>query len=120
MTGSLLTEEINHKNNKGSCNGIALIIKGRSIERGKKEDRSRSKSKTHRSVKDIECYHCDKKRNLNKNYLLFKKKNDKEKYNGKKKAKDKFSVKIKEVSTLSGDSGSSEGGDILLTSSVEP
>ena len=51
MTGSLLTEEVNRKNNKSSCN--TLIVKGRSTKRGKKEDKSRSKSKTRHNLKDI-------------------------------------------------------------------
>ena len=119
MKGSLLTKEINYKNNESSQNGTALIIKGRFVEKGKDQERCRSKSKTRRSLKDIEYYHCGKKGHLKKNCGSFKKENDKGKDKRKKKAEGESSVKIKEVNALSGDNGSKEG-DIFLTSSVEP
>ena len=89
------------------------------MEKGKAQERSRSKSKTRCNLKDIECYHCGKKGHLKKNCRLIKKEHDKGKDKGKNKAKGESNVKIKEVNTLSGDSGS-EGKDIFLTSSVEP
>ena len=58
VIGILIIEEINCKNNEGSCNGTILTIKGRLVEKGKAQERSRYKSKTHRrSLKDIEFYH---------------------------------------------------------------
>ena len=88
MTSSLLTEEINRKNNDSAHGGGGSMLKVRGRDKGKeKVQESRSKSKTRCSVKDHKCFHCQKKGHLRKNYRSFKKENKKDR-KGKKKAKE--------------------------------
>ena len=94
VTSKLLMEEINKKNNDSARGdgGNVLTVRGR--DKGKeKVQEPRSKSKTHRSVKDLECFDCEKE-HLRKNCKSFKKENKKYQ-KGKKKAEGESSGKRK-------------------------
>lgn len=65
VEGSLLTEEVNRKNLDSTRSSNALVVRGRSNELQKPNDRGRSKSRG-RNAKDIECYHCHKKGHVKK------------------------------------------------------
>ena len=62
VEGSLLTEEINCKNNDKGKSNSALVVRGRNSNREKKGKRWQSCSKSHDSKAkgDIECYCCGK------------------------------------------------------------
>ena len=78
VEGNLLIEEVNRKNQHFSKGGSALVVCGRSAEKGKKNDRNKSRSKSHGRM-DIECYHCHKKGYMKKNYYTWKQEKGKEK-----------------------------------------
>jgi len=67
VEGSLLTEEVNRKNLDSTCSSNALVVRTRSNEKQKPNDRGQSKSRG-RNTKDIECYHCHKKGHTKKDY----------------------------------------------------
>ena len=106
VTSSLLTKEINRKNNDSARGGggSALMVRGR--DKGKeKVQEPRSKSKTHCIVKGLKCYHCGKKGHLCKNCRSFKKENEIDR-KGKKKAEGELSGKKEKVNTIRDDNGS--------------
>ena len=100
VESSLLTKEMNQKNAKTLKNGSALVVHGRSIERGKGKDRNQSWSKSR--ARNMECYHCHKKGHLKKDCYQWKcekgkgKKQDKNQKENKKES----SVKIEEVNAV--------------------
>ena len=49
----LLTKEVNHKNIKNSCNGNALNVRGRSTNKGKSQEKARSKTRSCCSVINV-------------------------------------------------------------------
>ena len=74
VTSSLLTEDINKKNNDSARGGgNALTVRGRNKGKEKVQE-PRSKSKTHHGVKDLECYHCRSFKKWNKREKKGKKK----------------------------------------------
>ena len=64
VEASLLAKEVNWKNNETLKNGSALVVRGRSVERGKGKDRNQSWSKFR--ARNIKCYHFHKKGHMNK------------------------------------------------------
>ena len=106
VESSLLTEEMNRRNNQSGKASSALNARGRSQSRGRDTNgKSRSKS---RSKKDMECFYCGKKGHIQK--FCFKWKADKkagkveskgEDANAKDvKGKGKSSVKIEELNAV--------------------
>ena len=71
VEGSLLTQEVNYKNWDFSKGDRALVVCVRSAKKGKKNDRNKSRSKSH-GRKDIECYHCHKKGHMKKDCRTWK------------------------------------------------
>ena len=67
--------------------------------KGKRKCKPRAKSKTRRSVKDLECFHFGKQGHLCNIFRLFRKENENEK-KGKKKAEGESSGKKEEVNTI--------------------
>ena len=65
VDSSLLTKEVQRKNVETSRNGSALVVCGRSNERGKGKERNKSQSKS-RGQSNVECYHCHNKGHLKK------------------------------------------------------
>ena len=125
VESSLLTEEVNRKNLNNTRGSTALVVRGRSIDKKKWQNRGKSRSKSRgRSVKDIECYHCGKKGHLKRDCRLFKEEK------GKEKAKEgdnkpKSIVKIEEINAVSEDEvgdivvSTDDDGEILLNSRLE-
>ncbi|MCO5562560.1 hypothetical protein L7F22_016188 [Adiantum nelumboides] len=64
---SLLTEEINRKNNAGSKSSSAMVVREKTMEKHKfNKGKSRSKFHTDPSKKDVECFHCRRKSHYKK------------------------------------------------------
>ena len=80
VEGSLLTKEVNCKNQDFSKGGSALVVCGRSVEKGKRNDRNKSCSKSC-GCKDIECYHFHKKGHMKKDCCTWKQEKGKENKN---------------------------------------
>ena len=72
VESSLLTKEVQRKNVETSRNGSALVVRGRSIERGKGKDTNQSQIKSG-ARNNVECYHCHKKGHLKKDLLPMEK-----------------------------------------------
>ena len=135
VESSLLTEEINRKNNAGSKSSSAMAVRGRSMDR-QKSNRGKSRSKSHggTSKKDVECYYCGKKGHIKKDCYKWKRDHGDNKKKEKDDAKDKpkSNVKIEELSATQGECSShddhvcaptsatsEELGDVLLASSFD-
>ena len=73
----LLIEEVNRKNNEDKHGGNAFYVKGRSANKEKLQEKARSKSKSCRNVKNMECYNYGKKGHLTKDCQSEKKGKDK-------------------------------------------
>ena len=123
MESNLLTEEVNKKNLDNTRGSSALVVRGRSTDKKKWQNKGKSKSKSRdRSVKDLECYHCGKKGHLRRDCRLFKQEKGKEKA---KEDKPKSTVKIEEINAVSEDEvddtvvSSDDDGEILLNSRLE-
>ena len=98
VEGSLLTEEINRKNNDKSKGNSALVVRERNPNKEKKGkcNQSRSKSRGPKSKSDIECYKCGKKGHMKRDCPQWKANKGKDKsfeYDEKK----KFLMKIEEI-----------------------
>ena len=135
VESSLLTEEINQKNNVGSKSSSAMAVRGRSMDRQKSNrGKSRSKSRGGTSKKDVECYYCGKKGHIKKDCYKWKRDHGDNKKKEKDDAKDKpkSNVKIEELNATQGECSShddhvcaptsatsEELGDVLLASSFD-
>ena len=105
------------KNLDSIQSGTTLYVQGRSLDKGKSQDRARSKSKSQGILKNIECYNYGKKGHLEKDYWSSKKDKKEKQDKGKKNEDDSSSgVKIEEINAVDGDS---EEGEILLNSGLE-
>ena len=94
MASNLLTKEVKRKNVENSRVGNALLVGGRSTNKGKSQERAKSKSNSCHNLEDMKCYNCGKKGQLKKNYRS--KKKDKKQDKGKKKQKE-TNLKIEEI-----------------------
>lgn len=112
VESNLLTEEVNRKNLDSNQSSTALVVRGRSKDKKKQENRGKSRSKSDgRSVEDMECYRCGKKGHLKRDCRTLKQEKGKEKA---KEEKPKSSVKIEEINAVSEDED-----DILLNSRLD-
>ena len=87
MESSLLTKEVNWKNVKTLKNGNALVVHGRSVERGKGKDKNQSQNKSR--AQNVECYHCHKKGHMKKDCYQWKREKGKGKKQNKNQKEDK-------------------------------
>ncbi|MCO5608014.1 hypothetical protein L7F22_062217 [Adiantum nelumboides] len=104
VKSSLLTEEINQKNNAGSKSSSAMVVRGRTMEKHK-FNRGKSRSKFHASTskKDVECFHCGRKDHYKKDCYKWKRENgDGKKKNNDARDKTKSNVKIEELNATEG------------------
>ncbi|MCO5585550.1 hypothetical protein L7F22_039483 [Adiantum nelumboides] len=131
---SLLTEEINRKNNAGSKSFSEMVVRGRTMEKHKfNRDKFRSKFRAGTSKKDVECFHCGRKCHYKKDCYKWKRKNgDGKKKDNEARDKTKSNVKIEELNVTQGECSShddhlctptsatsEELGDVLLASSFD-
>lgn len=101
VEGTLLTKEVNRKNNDKGKSNSALFVKGQSINREKKGKRwqSHSKSRDPKAKSDIECYYCGKKGHMKRDYTKWKEEKGKEK-DSELEEKKKSSMKIQEINVM--------------------
>ena len=87
-----------------------FYVCGRSSKKGKSKEKSKIQSKSC-SCSNIECYYYHKRGHMKKDLRQWKNEKGKEKKNGsKKEEKEKFSLKIEQINSLS----KAKEGDILL------